>query len=236
MADSPFVSMDQTEPAHEAPREEESPRLRLHHLLVLTAVMAVLLAINGPERNYGNVNYKPPQFFRISSLALGTAHTLLSAVALTALGYGIAWHRRGMRFFDQPGHWLLVDISIGALLYMAPSIAIRSGAAINMVFIGYAFLATIFVRMLFDIYLGSKKCRERRWKSVFYVKAIANLIFGLGSLLVLLAIFYALRVDRKSQIVRDQTHWFGVWLQLAYSGLALVSSALTIYNFFFSIF
>src|SRR5262245_18140124 len=104
MDDSPFDTVDETEPDAATPRVDERPRLRLHHLLVLTAVMAVLLAINGPQRDYGN--YKPSELFRILSIALGTAHTLLSAVALTALGYGIAWYRRGMRFFDQPGHWL----------------------------------------------------------------------------------------------------------------------------------
>jgi hypothetical protein len=234
MDDSPFGSMDATESSRGTLRDDQPLRLRLHHLLVLTAVMAVFLAINGPERNYASATYKPPEFFRIVSLSLATAHTLLSAVALTALGYGIAWYHRGMRFFDQPGHWLLVDISIGALLYVVPSIAFRSGVAIGMAYIGLLFLAIVLVKMLFEIYLGMKKCRERRWKSVFYVKAIANLIFGLGSFFELLAMIYALRVDRKSQSVRDQGHWCGVWLQLGLIGLSLISIALMIYNFYFS--
>jgi hypothetical protein len=241
MGDAPFDSLDAMKPGVATPLYDDRPRLRLHHLLVLTAVMAVLLAINGPMRNYASDKYKPPEFFRILSITLGTAHTLLSAIALTAFGYGIAWHRRGMRFFDQPGHWLLVDVSIGALLYVVPSIAFRFGAAMSMVFFNYAFMAITLIaitiaRILFEVYLGMKKCRERRWKSVFYIKAVANLIFGLGSLFILLAIIYALRVDRKSQTVRDQGHWCGVWLELALVGLSLVTSALMICNFFFHVF
>src|SRR3954453_2019930 len=188
MDDSPFVSMNGSEPSLATPRDDERLRLRLHHILVLTAVVAVLLAINGPVLNYGSNNYNPADFFRILSLSLYTSHTLLSAVALTALGYGIAWHRRGTRLFNQPGHWLLLDISIRAFLDFVPRVVIRSGAAINMAYIGPVFLAVIVIKILLEVYLGMRKCRERRWKSVFYVMATANLFFGVGSLFVLFVI------------------------------------------------
>jgi hypothetical protein len=206
-------------------------QLRLQHIFVLTAVMAAMLAVNGPMQA-SNSDFQPSGLMLVFWFTAGTLHTLLSAAALTILGYGIAWYRRGMRFFDQPGHWLLVDISLGALLQLVPVIAFRLGAWPLAMIFGFGFLFFVLARMVFLVYLGIKKCRERRWKNVFYLMALSMLLYGLGNLFVLIAIFFAARTDRRTQAVRDQAHRCGVWLESASSALSLLFGAFTLFSMF----
>jgi hypothetical protein len=228
--------------------DDRPQRLRLHHLFVLTAVMAVLLAIQGPQRDYFTGNYQPPPALRMLWLVVGIAHTILSAAALTVLGYGIVGHRRGLRFFDQPGHWLVVEISLTALFGIVPGIGYRlllgnfgspkqptmgdHQMQILMILMGYSVLVLVLGRIALNIYLGKSKCNERRWKSVFYAKALATILFGLGDLIVGLLTINALRADRRQQVIRDAGHWCGVAIQIALISLTLVSVASMIFNMF----
>jgi hypothetical protein len=244
MGASPFDNTEVCGPTDLTPLQVDCARLRLHHLFVLTAVMAVLLAINGPHRSYETANYQPTPLLRMSQLIVGIAHTILSATALTALGYGIVWYRRGLPFFNQPGHWLLVEISITTLIGIVPSVAYRlmaTGDSKRMIFgdarmvmsfilIGYMLLFLVFGRMAIDIYFGRKKCSERWWKLVFYAKAVSTMLFGLGNLIVMLFVIHALRVDRQERVPRSASHRSGVALQLALSGLTLLSTAMAVYT------
>jgi len=61
--------------------DDAGPHLRLHHLFVLTAVMAVLLAINGPQQQYSNAAYQPSSLLLTTMFALGIVSTIMSATA-----------------------------------------------------------------------------------------------------------------------------------------------------------
>jgi hypothetical protein len=242
MSVSPLNDSDRAASADRTFLDDRPHRLRLHHLFVLTAVMAVLLAINGPHKDYASANYEPPPLFRVLWFMVGIAHTILSAAALTALGYGIAWYGRGLRFFDQPGHWLLAEISLTALLDIVPSFGYRwigspkrmmmgdSRMEIIIILMGYTLLFLVVGRMAVNIYLGKTKCNERWWKFVFYAKALATVLLGLGGLVVLPVTLYALRADHRRQVTRDAGHRCGVALQLALSSLTLFSVATMVYN------
>jgi hypothetical protein len=234
------------QPIESANVADQPPRLRLHHLFVLTGVMALLLAINGPQRNfnYAGTKYQLQPFVRSLLLVVGITHTILAAAALTALGYGIVWYRRGLRFFDQPGHWLLVEVSVATLVGIVPSIAYRWLAAgnyqhmtfgdtqmvISIMVTGYSLIFLVLGRMALNIYLGRRKCKERRWKFVFYAKALGTVLFGLGALIVVPSVIHALRADRREQLPRDAAHRCGAVLQLALSCLMLVSAAMMVYS------
>jgi hypothetical protein len=242
----PFDNAEESASGDGPPSVFQPPRLRLHHLFVLTAVMALLLAINGPQRNYNyaGTKYELQPFARTLLLVVGITHTILSAAALTALGYGVAWYRRGLRFFDQPGHWLLVEISVTTLIGIVPSIAYRwlavsspqrmtfgdTQMVISMIITGYSLIFLVLGRLALDIYFGNRKCKERRWKFVFYAKAVATVLFGLGGLIVVPTVIHALRADRREQMPRDAAHRCGAVLQLALSCLVLVSVAMAVYN------
>jgi hypothetical protein len=83
------------------------PPLRIHHILACIAVTAVLFTMVRMLIHDYSLTTK------YIAGANGIAFVVLSGVALTLVGFGFAWHREGLAFFNQPGHWLL-------LLYLEP--------------------------------------------------------------------------------------------------------------------
>lgn len=231
----------------ETPPTAVRPQLRLHHFFALTAVAAVLLAINGPQQDYwSNAEFAPPRLLLTLFTAAGVIFTLLLSVAVTAIAYGIVWQRQGLAFFDQPGHWLLVEIGVVGLLGLVPSLVFRllfSSAMdptdsdfpmLAMMATGVYSLVMLFALPLaLNIYIGVKKCRETRWSLVFYIKAAGKLLLGLGSIAEIIMLLIAANRDRREQVPRDAGHWCGVWLQLAYSGLQAGIAAFSVFNMYY---
>ncbi len=108
--------------------EENRPQLRLHHLFALTAVMAVLLAIQGPHRKDVNrdVVVGPLHIVPAEWGIWGVVYQILAAAAITVLVYGIAGYRRGLTFFSQPGHLVLVEIAVSTALVFPFQLLARS--------------------------------------------------------------------------------------------------------------
>jgi hypothetical protein len=199
--------------------EPTKPQLRLHHFFVLTAVAAALLAVHGQQPNYWQNNaFQPPRWMLTLSMAWLVISDLLIAVAVTAVGYGIAWRRRGLVFFDQPGHWLLVEIAVTGLLSIVPAIVFRwfftpdqagnfddTTMAVMWLIWGYTMIFIVLIPMGLNIYFGLRKCHELRWSLVFYFKAAARFVFsmGIGDLLVLPFTLHCARRDRREQVARD---------------------------------
>jgi hypothetical protein len=232
----------ETEPS-DLTLSESRPRWRLHHFFALTAVAAILLAIHGPQPDYwAGTDVKPPKLMLMLMTAWTVVYVLLISVAVTAVAYGVIWHRKGLLFFDQPGHWLLVEIGIIGLFGLVPAVVYRwliadmditndDFAMAAMLFTGfYSLFVAIIIPIALNIYIGLKKCREARWSVVFYIKAPANLLFGLGSVAVIIALLIVANRDRRENVRRDSSHWCGVWLQLAYSSASFLIAIMTIVN------
>jgi hypothetical protein len=236
-----------------APAEAETsptavrPQLRLHHFFALTAVAAVLLAINGPQQDYwSNSEFAPPKLLLTLFTAAGVMYMLLLSVAVTAVAYGIVWQRQGLVFFDQPGHWLLVEIGVVGLLGLVPSVVFRLLFSSPINFSGtdfpmsamiamslYSLVMLFAVPLALNIYIGVKKCRETRWSLVFYIKAAGKLLIGLGSIVEIIMLLMAANRDRREQVPRDAGHWCGVWLQLACSGLQVGIAVFSVFNMYY---
>jgi hypothetical protein len=225
-----------------APRAQ----VRLHHLFTLTAVAAVLLALNGPQQDYwAGTEFEPPRLMVTMMTAWSVLYVLLVAVALTVVAYGIAWQRMGLTFFNHPGHWLLVEIAIAGLFGMVPTIVYRCVAAsienldmdwfamAVMILSGvYSLVFLLALPMGLNIYFGLKKCHETRWSLVFYLKAASKLLMGFGELLVLPFVLHAAWRDRREQTPRDSAHRCGAWLQIALSSLFIVVSIFSAVNMY----
>jgi hypothetical protein len=227
------------------------PQLRLHHFFVLTAVAAALLAVNGPQTDWWEANpgFRPPRFIVQLMMAWAVFQMLLVAVAVTAVGYGIAWRRMGLTFFDEPGHWLLVEIAVAGVLGLGPSLAMRWYVGTSQVenfqnpdqnmwaylyFIwGYTALFMVLLPTALNIYLGLRKCRELRWSLLFYFKAAARSSMGFGDLLVLPYTLYAAWQDRREGIPRDGGHWCGVFVQCALSAVTIGGFIVTFLNMYY---
>jgi hypothetical protein len=224
----------------------ERLQFRLQHLVVLTAVIAVMLAISGPRDIRG---IEVPHLVQLAFTGFGIIYTVLASVAITIVAYGVAWHRHGQSFFDEPGHWLLVAIAANQLLVFIEILTMRVLAAIQGTSIeavwtqlpsGTTWLIPGIALLILNTYIGRRKCAEARWSRVFYANAATALVPVIGELLVLLFLERAVRAERSrrpvsarwrqsrgvepmvgGQVVarpRDPAHWCGVAITFFMSG------------------
>jgi len=222
---------------------ESLPPLRLHHLFSLTAVVAVMLGINGPQQAAQMNAQNPfPRGWQSVLVASNVVYTIMLATAITIVAYGIAWRRRGVRFFHHPGHWLLVVIAVmsvlmwlfGLIYRIADSIwGITRSMATNIdwnliLILNGTMLVGVIASIAFHVYIAVKKCDETRWRWVFGVKAVAVIIRVLGDLVLIMFLLRAARVDRRTQTPRDFLHWYGVWLQIAICAYIVIATLMTI--------
>jgi hypothetical protein len=223
--------------------DDARPRLRLHHLLAMTAVFAVLMAIVGQGWNFDTPSFKAPSFLRGFYLVYNVAYQFVAAVAITAFGFGLAAYRRGRPFFNQPGHWILLDLSVLSLFTLPMMLVYRItgmtdsasfesefGLIVAML-TGVYSIGLLFGRLALNIYIAVKKMPEGRWMAVFIAKAVAAVLAIITDFVVLGLAIRAARIDRREGVQRDGYHWCGFYLQLAVSTLTILSLVGTIAMF-----
>jgi hypothetical protein len=209
------------------------PPLRIHHIMVATAVVALLLAISHSLRQsnaYG--------FANVAASGQGIIMAIVSGLAVTLVGLGIVWRRRGYSFFDQPSHWLLLAQSLTAGFFIMAGVVtaarLPDGHVVSAaVFSGFIVLINALVIGL-NLWAASKIADSIPWTLIFLIDGLLVLsIFGmawlgLGGLvpvvvwgapsLTLTLLLLAAWGDRRDHIRRDWPHWFGVCLRFV-SGL-----------------
>lgn len=215
----------------------ERPRFRLQHLFVLTAVMAVMLGISAPLHN-NRFDNRVSGTLQFTTTGWGIVHSMLSAAAITAAGYGLYWRRQGQPFLDQPGHWLLVEMAIVASAGMVQQFGMRflmpfgdgnaqaasgppSVAIWFLIAFGVLSMTFLVVCIGLNIYFARKQS-EPRWRTVFYLKAVTPLLWALGACILLIWLLRVIVLDRRDRLPRDAAHQCGVALQLAQALMTLV--------------
>jgi hypothetical protein len=93
-----------TDESTDTPTDSPSPRpgpppLRIHHILLATAVTAVALSLQKWLLPAGG--FEPDNVLDGASRIWSTISTSL---AFTAVGFTIAWRRAGYPFLRSPGH------------------------------------------------------------------------------------------------------------------------------------
>ncbi len=91
------------------------PRLGIAHLLIWTAVTAMLLKLTlaiGHEQWVENYLKNAPQFARMARLGTGTIADMMLAAGLLGMGVIAVARIRGAKGRLQPGHWLLVAYTL----------------------------------------------------------------------------------------------------------------------------
>ena len=208
------------------------PRLRIHHLLVATAVVAVLLAaamVSRDSKSFGLVD--------LVESGMGVVVAISTGLAVTVVAFGVHWLRAGFRFFDQPGHWLLLEQSflvglfvmagVSGLLHLAP------GDTLNDVLMGvnivYGSLLQL-VSFCLSLWAAQKIADSRWWRAVFLIDAgtwaavwIAQLVgstlfsivvFQFGPMVSVVAVAVAAWQDLRLRRPRDWAHWLGATLRI----------------------
>jgi hypothetical protein len=219
-----------------APYEQQSapapqlPPLRIHHILVATAVTAVFLSFaQALQRNeIGGLS-------EFIASGTGVLYAVTTSLALTAVGFGLYWRRRGIPFFHQPGPWLMVTQALGAwivfvfaiiLIYPATERNAMGGLFFALLFLGLN-LAVISV----DFWAAWRVGDTPWWRLLFITKGamviatfalpfivrptqISHANLGMYLLIVILLVAAA-STDRLHRRARDWLHWVGVVMSAA---------------------
>lgn len=112
--DDPFL-----EPPAESAPADETPRLGILHLMVLTACVALYSGtVQGLQRAFRS------EVTRISEGAIVTVHVLAAGAALAGLVLFAARRRRGMPFPIHPGEFLIVLLGMNAVALLLGSIVV----------------------------------------------------------------------------------------------------------------
>lgn len=197
-------------PAASDKADSRRPAFRLQQLFVLMAVMAVMLAVSGRSELPGLEN---SSLVRLAFASSRVIFTLFGSIAVTIVGYGVWRHKQGQRFFDEPGHWLLVAIAVQQVLLLCELLLLEAVAAIEgvnrtaaarQIPFGLTFLVPTAVLVILNVYIARKKCSEARWRKVFYANAVANVVPILGHMLLLVCLERAIRAERDRRAISSR--------------------------------
>jgi len=214
------------------------PPLRIHHILVATVVTAVLLSVNEGLRQNDVGGFS--QFFRSG---MGVVYTISTGLAVTVVLFGVAWRRQGRAFFDQPGHWLLLDqsLKIGVFLFAAVVVMLRMTAGAELFsMIGLWFSVIHLLSIALNFWAAFRVADSRLWRATFLLGGCMSLAMFVipwlggvtvmmifivaGNVAVTLLLISAAMADRRAGRERDWAHWLGVALELCVIGAWLAQS------------
>lgn len=217
------------------PLGPDPPPLRIHHLLIWTTLTAAIIsgcmtfdrwARNGPRISNPVI---------IAGLVLGA---VVIAGALTCVGCGFYWRRRGFAFPQSPGDWLLTIISASVVglctvyaLFLAIFFASRDDDwfAMFYVIIGAAAL----IGWVYLQYVGMRRRADTgAWRFTFGVLMLSPCaagqarMFGPVIIAVIACVMWAAWNDWHHSIQRQWTHWCG-----AIFAISLCTSLLCVFGF-----
>jgi hypothetical protein len=214
-------------PTESPPARPAPPPLRIHHILVATAVVAVTLSFQKWLLPVGGL--EPVTAFDGADRIWRTISTSL---AFTVVGFAIAWRRAGYPFLRFPGHWLL-------LIELMPSLVFIPFICYSLM--RFTYMTTpIFPMWPFHIYFASTFLgligltivaawigADSRWWRLYFVFQgcvyvaipLAALVgmaalhaVGVHSTALLALLFSAIIADNHDCRPRDWPHWLGVSL------------------------
>jgi hypothetical protein len=181
------------------------PRFGLQQVFVFIAVMAVILGTSqyGPLRGI-----EIPRFAQFAFIGSQITHAIVASLAITIVAYGIVWRHRGIAFFNEPGHWLLVCITASQMIHLGTTLAFRAIALyqgvphlemMKRMPTTLILLPSTLALVALNIYIARTKCQDSLWRRVFYAKAAAEVLSVFGELLVLLFLERAVRAENPKR-------------------------------------
>ncbi len=195
--------------------------LRIHHLMIWMAVMAVL--ISGCMFFDRIMRNGPPIENKITTASL-TVFAVVISGAWTFTGVGIARRERGYRFPASPGEWLMWLIATISLVYVAAFSGFFIAFALRLLFLYYVVVGLLlFFTWVRWVKQGYRSFGETRaWKVAIGfvgVMPVASLLFQSEwpFAFIALSLVVAAVTDVLRQITRGWMHWLGVSLMLLFS-------------------
>jgi hypothetical protein len=204
-----------------ADQHPQAPPLRIHHLLVWSAVTAVLLSAcltfdrtvrNGPPIENAVV---------IGALVIITVSV---SGAVSGLCWGLGWRWRGIEFPSEPGEWLIVLVAsfafgYGAILLLSLGVFVIDHELFPVVWLGLR-LGLFLGMMGTCAYEAWFRSDALPWRILFMVLAITPIVVltlgltapaSVAAIVLVTAIWNDLRQGRQHR----WTHWLGAGIFLA---------------------
>ena len=209
-----------------------SPPLRIHHIMTITAVAAVLLSVGQQIRQSKRLGLD-----ELFASSWGAMYTISTAISVTLVMFGFVWRRRGYAFFNLPGHWMLLMHTTGIGFFLALAIAMDAGNSLAPApLIVYSFGVQLVLFGL-NLFAAWKISDSLDWRAYFLVQAFM-LVLGfffrflliqyealyLAFYMPLLFLLIAAIGDRVRRRVRDWPHWVGVALPFAVFVTSMIHS------------
>lgn len=224
----------------QASERQPIPPLRLHHLLVAVAVTSVMMWFAQSVQRHDVVGLSA-----FIGSGAGVVYCIVTALALTLVGLGVHWRRTGVAFFHQPGHWLLVEQSMGIWIVLVAAFGLLSqpmaGTTNGWPFIALFLVGLNLIVVGISFWVAWRIADTWPWKLFFLIEGVfvigsfvlpyflrqlpmlfATLRLG-TSLLGFVALLAAAIRDRRSLRNRDWAHWVGVFIRVGSYVIVLVS-------------
>jgi len=157
------------------------PPLRIHHLMLWTAVSAVLFTV----LKKAAVGEFGAQMFNGGMLPT----VLLESLALCGLGLGIFWWRTGLPFFTQPGHAAYVGFSLYALFHVTWTVLLAfsgpfmdyygSGSWLSWL-IMYGWYGLLLAQFGLNLFFAYRFRQPLRWRWFFLLETLAVVLQVVG--------------------------------------------------------
>jgi hypothetical protein len=200
-----------------------SPPLRIHHIMTITAVTAVLLSVGQQIRHSQRMGLED-----LFASSWGAMYTVSTATSVTLVMFGFAWRRRGYAFFSLPGHWMLLMHTTGIGFILAVAIAVFAGDNLASAPLIVYSVGVQLILFGLNLFAAWKISDSLGWRAYFLVQSFMLVSsFFFRFLLVrheaLYLVFYSPLLflliaaigDRVRRRVRDWPHWVGVALPFA---------------------
>jgi hypothetical protein len=206
----------------------DPPPLRIHHIMVATAVVAALLSVNYTLRQSNSQGLSS-----FASSGFGNVLAITTGIAATLVGFGFAWRRAGFSFLDLPGHWLLLvqSLPIGffAMMGAIGALQLPDNHALTRVATGVVFGSFHLLNIGLNLWAARRIADSIPWTLIFLIDGLRFVaLFGIvwlgfhallwiavgGALATLILLLLACWGDHRDHIHRDWPQWLGVALRI----------------------
>lgn len=229
------VEHDEAEEHSKSIQRPPPPPLRIHHVFLLTVVVALLASMLRAFPGWSELGETQEMVWKTYQ----TMVAIIVATGLTVTCLGIHWRIRGFAYWNQPGQYLLLIYGLWVVSYLAAfgEVVVFGDSPHRYALVLSACLLVITLPL--EIYVAWKVADSMAWRVNFALGALFSVLQCMGTYdawwiasLHFVSLGWALQTDIRRGVPRHWSHWCGAALT-ACNGILRVSVTLLIQSGFF---
>ncbi|WP_425396260.1 hypothetical protein [Aeoliella sp.] len=229
------VEHDEAEDHSKSIQRPPPPRLRIHHVFLLTVVVALLASMLRAFPGWSELGETQEMVWKTYQAIVA----ILIATGVTITGLGVWWRWRGFAYWDQPGQYIALFYAIWVISYLTAlwEVVVFGDAPYRNTVAIQTCLALF--RLPVEIYVVWKVADSVPWRVFFGLGVLTSVLQCLGAwqtwwstALFLTVLGWAILSDIRRGVPRHWSHWCGAALT-ACNGILRVSVTLLIQSGFF---